>query len=202
MQEGSGLPAQELAHRIKTAARCTPWSAAAHAADEQRELFKTTSQAANEQRLTAPPPAPPRKPALVKAASCAVAALAKHSSADPQVAASTLPNDPAAFPTNQGATTTAATADRWATTYRNAYELDRQAALSIRPRSDYVPDKCYPLNSKLKADTWQAATMCEGTKLSGGRGGSRGEFTRWPAESGSRYGVSVFADEYAAGRLM
>lgn len=30
-----------------------------------------------------------------------------------------------------------------------------------------------------------------------GRGGARGEFTRWPGESGSKYCVSVFVDEYA-----
>ncbi len=32
----------------------------------------------------------------------------------------------------------------------------------------------------------------------GGRAGTLGEFTRMPAEAGSMYGVSVFADEYAA----
>ena len=39
--------------------------------------------------------------------------------------------------------------------------------------------------------------LSEGDRVEG-RAGARGEFSRRPGESGSMYGASVFADEYAA----
>ncbi len=91
-------------------------------------------------------------------------------------------------------------AERFQSTYRRAFDQDRQLALARLPPDYLAPGARHPLNSKLKADTYQLATMGEGPP-GAGRGGSRGEFTRWPAESGSRYSVSVWADEYSAGRL-
>lgn len=89
--------------------------------------------------------------------------------------------------------------ERYLSSYRRTFAAERDKVLSTQPQSSFVPDRSFPLNSKLKADTWQQATMCPGPQQAG-RGGKRGEFTRWPGESGSRYGISVFADEYAAGR--
>jgi hypothetical protein len=91
-------------------------------------------------------------------------------------------------------------AHQFLTSYQRSYDLERKAALATRPRADFAPDRSFPLSSKLKADTWQQATMCAPGQRMSGRAGSRGEFTRWPGEAGSRYGVTVFADEYAAGR--
>lgn len=91
-------------------------------------------------------------------------------------------------------------AARFLSSYRRTFDSDRQAALATRPRSDFDQGRGFPLNSKLRADTFQLASLCAPGERQPGRAGGRGEFTRWPGESGSRYGVSVFADEYAAGR--
>lgn len=70
------------------------------------------------------------------------------------------------------------------------------------------PDTSLPCPPLAGSSAAQQRSRSSGTKAffeegrrgqeGGGRAGARGEFSRRPGESGSMYGASVFADEYAA----
>ncbi|GBF97586.1 hypothetical protein Rsub_10722 [Raphidocelis subcapitata] len=204
-QEGAGLGARRLASEVKTSARCMPWQLPQQA---QAALFTTTTQAANAARLATPPPRPRPPPRAVTDANAAgaLAAHARDAAAVATLAATRGPMPAEGAPgaaelqqQQQQQQPQPGHEDRFVSAYRRAFERDRAAALASRPRADFAPDRSFPLRGALAADTWRAATLCEGPPRAG-RGGARGEFTRRPAEAGSRYGVSVWQDEYAAGR--
>jgi hypothetical protein len=191
-----------------------PWRLAP---EEQACLFQTTAQVASQQRLAAAAPAPPRARALVTPAN-ALAVLAAHARAQAGAAQHPVPHAPGAAVGDAAAAapalasagmpplaaaaapSTAAAAERYSTTYRRAMEDGRKSALAARLPPDVAAGPRFPLSSRLQTDTWQQASLCREGDRPGGRGGARGQFTRWPAEGGSRYGVCVWADEYAAGR--
>jgi hypothetical protein len=198
-QQGPHLDAQALAATVQTAERCMPWR------EERAALLQTAAQADAARRAAEPPPAPRRARRLAAMGGGAAAALAAHAVA----AAREGLVAPAAQLAAQCCTAAAAAAaappaldaaERFTTTYTRTMQLDRARALASPPHPQLPAGRRFPLSSRLHADTWQQATLCADAPWPGGRGGARGAFTRWPAEAGSRYGVCVWADEYAAGR--
>eukprot|EP00877_Chromochloris_zofingiensis_P004378 jgi/Chrzof1/13941/Cz08g18190.t1 len=83
---------------------------------------------------------------------------------------------------------------RFQTTYKKCFADDVNAAQTANPDYFAGADKSHHLKGSLHKDSFTEDVV---SRPISGRGGARGEFTRWPGESGSKYCVSVFVDEYA-----